>query len=463
MVSVVNNLSAMNAQRQFNITGSTIRKSMEKLSSGYRINRAADDAAGLTISEKMRSLIRGINQGSDNIQDGISVMQIADGALAEVHGMLHRMTELSIKAANGTNTAADRQAIQSEINELSAEITRIGKTTEFNTMPILDDISGEDGEGKTTALVSCSSADKGYLNEAVRINGSWYPSATMDFSKLNEKNIKKLNGAGFSFTCSQSCAEAFDFKLTLDGTPSSASDLTGKVTHHYSVDISGCKTGKEVVDRIYEYVNNHQPGNKEYSTDPNGINVSHSNTMKKTADGMGLTIYANSYPKGSDTEAISFAENKYKNSRYGRINCKDLTRIVSNDVINTFPIQCSNVPDDNLIIETYRMNASILGVDNLNVSSQEGARTAIAQIEDALAIVSEQRSAYGAFQNRLEHSYANNTNKAENMTAAESRIRDTDMAKEMTILTTANILSQAGSAMLSQAMQNPQSVLSLLQ
>ncbi len=465
LLSVVNNLGAMNAQRQFNITGASIKKSTEKLSSGYRINRAADDAAGLTISEKMRSLIRGMNQGSDNIQDGISVMQIADGALAEVHGMLHRMTELSIKAANGTNTAADRQAIQSEINELSAEITRIGKSTTFNTMPILDDISDDGIEGKITNLVKCGGAEKGYYGDSTEIGGKWYPSATIDFSAINSKNINRLNGGGFTFTCSANCAEAFDFKLTTDGSPSTCSKLDGAVTHYYSVDISGCKNGKEIVNRIYDYVNKHQPNGKPETTDTvNGLTVSHSNNMKKSDDGYGLIIYANGQGQtGPNAEEI--AKNIYPRSMLpnsGKIDCTSLTGITSEDVINTFNIQCSNITDDYETIETYRMNATVLGVDNVDVSTEETARKAIKQIDDALNIVSEHRSAYGAFQNRLEHSYANNNNKSENITAAESRIRDTDMAREMVDLTKNNILSQAGSAMLSQAMQNPQSILQLL-
>ncbi len=464
MLSIANNLGAMNAQRQFNITGASIKQSMEKLSSGYKINRAADDAAGLTISEKMRSLIRGMNQGSDNIQDGISVMQIADGALAEVHGMLHRMTELSIKAANGTNTPADRAAIQEEINQLSAEITRIGKTTEFNTMHILDDIDDNSGD-KVTSLVSCDSADKGYISEAININGDWHSGATMDFSGVNKYNIKSLNGAGFSFHCSASCQEAFDFKFVTDGTPSSVvGQNNGQGVHQYTVDISNCRNGRDIVNTVYDYVYNNQPNNGSNNTGAlPGIAVSHSNVMKKSDDGNGLVIYAIS-PQGSKEAAETYYKSRYTNStKSGAIECKDLTNIKSVAITNRFRIQCSNITDDCEYIETYRMNASVLGVDSVDVSTEEAARSAIAQIDDALDMVSDMRSTYGAFQNRLEHSYANNNNKSENMTAAESQIRDTDMAKEMVAFTASNIMSQAGSAMLSQAMQNPQSILQLLQ
>ncbi|MCR4923519.1 MAG: hypothetical protein K5931_05865, partial [Lachnospiraceae bacterium] len=145
---IQHNLSAMNAQRQFNICDSRKAKSTEKLSSGYKINRAADDAAGLTISENMRRMVRGLNQGADNTEEGISICQIADGALAEVNDMLHRMTELSIKAANGTNTDAERIAIQEEIDSLRVEIDRISTSTEYNTRPIFNDKNGTEVTGE---------------------------------------------------------------------------------------------------------------------------------------------------------------------------------------------------------------------------------------------------------------------------------------------------------------------------
>ena len=208
---VSHNISAMYAQRQFHIVGNNKAKSTEKLSSGYRINRAADDAAGLEISEKMRSQIRGLNAGAENIQDGISLIQVADGALSEVNDMLHRMTELSVKAANGTNTIEDRRAIQNEINELKTEITRIGKTTKFNEITIFDNVHATGASESVTHLVASSAADTGYLTEAIKVNSYWLPAASVDFSNINASNISKLNGQGFSFYCSRGCDEVFDF------------------------------------------------------------------------------------------------------------------------------------------------------------------------------------------------------------------------------------------------------------
>ena len=277
---VQHNMQAMNANRQLGVTTEGQKKVTEKLSSGYKVNRAADDAAGLTISEKMRSQIRGLTQASSNAQDGVSCVQTAEGALAEVHSMLQRMNELAVKAANGTNTSADRLAIQKEVSTLSAEITRVAQSTQFNTLNLL--------------------------------NGSF---------------------AG---------------------------------------------TGK------------------------------------------------------------------------------------------TLQVGTANVDAQRITIKISAMNATTLGVkagdstNGISVSTEANAKKAISKITMAIARVSAQRSDLGAVQNRLEHTIANLDNVVENTTAAESQIRDTDMAKTMVEYTKNNILAQAGTAMLAQANQSTQNVLSLL-
>ena len=270
---VQHNMQAMNANRQLGVTTDSQRKVTEKLSSGYKVNRAADDAAGLTISEKMRSQIRGLTQASANAQDGVSCVQTAEGALTEVHSMLQRMNELAVKASNGTNTTADRTAIQAEVSALNAEISRVAQSTQFNTLNL-------------------------------------------------------LNG--------------------------------------------------------------------------------------------------------------SFASGK------------------------TLQVGAANVDAQRITIKIDQMDATTLGTKSVNVSTEDGARSAIASITTAIAKVSKQRSDLGAVQNRLEHTIANLDNVVENTTAAESQIRDTDMAKTMVEYTKNNILSQAGTAMLAQANQSTQNVLSLL-
>ena len=272
---VQHNLQASNANRQLGVTTSAQGKVTEKLSSGYKINRAADDAAGLTISEKMRSNIRGLTQASSNAQDGISCVQTAEGALTEVHSMLQRMNELAVKAANGTNTTADRTAIQSEVSALAKEITRVAESTQFNTLNLL--------------------------------NGSFAAG----------KNIQ---------------------------------------------------------------------------------------------------------------------------------------------------VGAANRTEQRITISIAKMDATTLGVsaDKVDVKTESGAQKAISKITSAIARVSKQRSDLGAIQNRLEHTIANLDNVVENTTAAESQIRDTDMAKTMVEYTKNNILSQAGTSMLAQANQSTQNVLSLL-
>ena len=277
---VQHNMQAMNANRQLGVTTDSQKKVTEKLSSGYKVNRAADDAAGLTISEKMRSQIRGLTQASANAQDGVSCVQTAEGALTEVHSMLQRMNELAVKAANGTNTSADRLAIEKEVSALSSEISRVAQSTQFNTLNLL--------------------------------NGSF-------------------------------------------------------------------SAGK------------------------------------------------------------------------------------------TLQVGTANVDAQRITIKISAMNATSLGVkagdktSGISVSTEDDAKKAISKITMAIAKVSAQRSDLGAVQNRLEHTIANLDNVVENTTAAESQIRDTDMAKTMVEYTKNNILAQAGTSMLAQANQSTQNVLSLLQ
>lgn len=281
---VQHNLTAMNTQRQLNITTGTQSKVTEQLSSGYKINRAADDAAGLTISEKMRSQIRGLTQASANAEDGVSAVQTAEGALAEVHDMLQRMNELAVKSANGTNTSADRIAIQKEVNALVSEINRVSQSSQFNTLNLLDGSF----TGKTLQVGAANKTE-----QTIKISITAMNATGLGISKLKDPSLDKT------------------------------------------------------------------------STD--------------------------------------------------------------------------------------------------TLATQAGAKSAISLITKAIAQVSSQRSSLGAIQNRLEHTIKNLDNIVENTTAAESAIRDTDMASAMVKYSTQNILAQAGQSMLAQANQSTQGVLSLLQ
>ena len=457
---ISHNLSAMNAQRQYSLVTGTRKKTSEKLASGYRINRAADDAAGLSISEKMRKQIRGLDQGAENIQDGVSLLQVADGALSEIHAMLDRMVELSVKAANGTNSESDRQAIQDEIREITTEIDRIGSTTKFNEERVFFIPDAEVYDGSITQLITSPGADSGYLTEAYYKNGIYYPSASLDFSNVTKKNIVALNGGGFSFTCSVACAETFDIKFYTDGTPSSVEGQnSGRNPHYYKIDISKCASGTDVVNTIYDYIKNHMPNGT--SPDPNGdLKVAHSNSLSK--NGSSIIIYDNTH-SSSTADAAKRYHPHTPGSKYGAV---DYTSIYYEEDVpenwKEYNIQCSSEIKDNILIHTPEVNREILGLHKLDLSSIDGARTGIDIVNSANKMVSGWRSRIGAEQNRLEHSYANNRNVSENTQAAESLIRDADMAKEMVAHSIQNILSQAGESMMSQANQQPQGVLSLL-
>lgn len=226
MISVTHNMLAMNANRQLGMVVGSRQKSTEKLSSGYKINRAADDAAGLQISEKMRSQIRGLTQASSNCQDGVSLVQIGDGALAEVHDMIHRCTELAVKSANGTNTDADRDAIQQEVNQILDEIDSIAKKTQFNTKPILLGDSGEVVKkikrgSQLPKWVGQDSGNPGYMDKEITsvqtADGNSYKSGgVFDFSNVNSTNINELVGTGFHFTCC-TCNNYYSINFTSRG------------------------------------------------------------------------------------------------------------------------------------------------------------------------------------------------------------------------------------------------------
>lgn len=461
---IAHNLTAMNASRQYGLVTSSKAKSTEKLSSGYKINRAADDAAGLTISEKMRSLVRGLNQGSDNIQDGISLVQIADGALSEVNDMLHRMTELSVKSANGTNTDADRHAIQQEINQIIQEIDKISEHTEYNTMPLFDKQKGEDDDGKVTKYVTSPAGETKSFSEAYKPAGatSYFVAASLDFSAINESNIDKIKDGYFSFRCMHGCGEIFKFKMVDIEGGSEKSSVTGRLNstnHQYTINIHGLKSGEEVVNAIMDFVNNNKPSKTStpYNDNKYGdMMVGHSQAMK--AVGSKIIIYDPAI--GSSSEKTT----KDTGATYkGYIDASTLIKPEVKEPKNHYWIQCSNAMNDGIDVQTERMNSSILGVDKVDVSTELGAKDSISRISKAGDKVSSMRSELGAYQNRLEHAYDNNMNKAENTQAAESRIRDTDMAAEMVRLSMQNILQQAGEAMMSQANQSTQGVLSLLQ
>ena len=411
---VQHNMQAANANRMLNVTTGQQAKSTEKLSSGYRINRAADDAAGLTISEKMRKQIKGLDRASTNAQDGVSAVQTAEGALTEVHSMLQRMNELAVQSANGTNSATDRKAIQDEVNQLSTEIDRVSETTKFNETYLLK------GDSKTAAKANFMKS--GYtLPASLASEGS------------NTKDIDTVDKL--------KAALAAGTKIYTE-----ASAKPGDKQDASKIAVNG---------KDYAYVT------KLY--DANGKQVSADNIMNsKNADGTTATNYYT-------TDGGAAAAAAKNNITITAANAKDATNgfiqqfDVNGNLSFNLHVGADSSSDNKIKVEIASMDSKGIGIKNIKVDTEDDATAAIDRISEAISKVSSQRSSLGAVQNRLEHTINNLDNVSENTTSAESRIRDTDMAKEMVNYSKNNILAQAGQSMLAQANQSNQGVLSLLQ
>ena len=462
---VQHNLQAMNANRMLNITTGSQSKSVEKLSSGYRINRAADDAAGLSISEKMRKQIRGLDQASTNAEDGVSAVQTAEGALTEVHSMLQRMNELAVQASNGTNSQTDRDAIQSEIEQLTTEIDRVAETTKFNETYLLK--GDADGATKDVYMNGHDAGLKGTLTDGATTATFKVAAGALDAGK-------KVTIGGKEYTIGSAKTEA---EKLADAAKTDAATADKTIT--IDGETYTCKTADKkwydkdnqevtIADKIkagstVEYngksltVMNDNDGDGVDDSDSSVISADKAKTLMTaeltTANNIGATKTAATITAGtyaSDT-GMEFTITKGTAEVAEKLN---FNLHVGSDADMTNKI--------NVNIET--MNSSYLGIKGLNVSDDTGvaATYAVDAIADALQKVSDQRSSLGAVQNRLEHTIANLDNVVENTTSAESRIRDVDMAEEMVEYSKNNILAQAGQSMLAQANQATQGVLSLL-
>ena len=399
---VQHNMQAANANRMLNVTTSAQSKSTEKLSSGYRINRAADDAAGLTISEKMRKQIKGLDRASTNAQDGVSAVQTAEGALTEVHSMLQRMNELATQSANGTNSDTDRQAIQDEVDQLTKEIDRVSETTKFNETYLLK------GDPATAAKATFMKSGYSIIDAGVYAEGSNTAITSSD-------DLKKAIASGSKIYTASKDDGQDDTKLATNGTD-------------------------------YAYVT------KLY--DKNGKQVSAKNVHAgKMADGK--TDATDGYYL--DKSATGYNVKQAKGADF-------TTQFDVNGALSfNLHVGADSASDNKISVKIDSMSAGGIGVKELKVDTEDDATAAIDRISEAISKVSSQRSSLGAVQNRLEHTINNLDNVSENTTSAESRIRDTDMAKEMVNYSKNNILAQAGQSMLAQANQSNQGVLSLLQ
>ena len=459
---VQHNMQAMNANRMLNVTTSTQAKSTEKLSSGYKINRAADDAAGLTISEKMRKQIKGLDQASTNAEDGVSAVQTAEGALTEVHSMLQRMNELAVQASNGTNSESDRDSIQNEISQLTTEIDRVSETTKFNETYLLKGSKGEktktlsakdagvagtlvDGAGTATLTVALKTGS------SVTVAGQTYTIKSGNAAATANDSLTKIQkdvsaATGPVIINGTTYIKTNDTWSAGTGTTYSSAELSAKVTAGDKVKIG---TSDEVVALDYD--------------DKNNI------TMTEAAGKINAALLqANSVGATKGSAGVQTGTGKNNNTTKTKDFTFTITKgqtTVKNDLVFDLHVGADADMTNKIGVNIATMDSKGLGIGGINVKDDSGvaATYAIDAIADAISTVSAQRSALGAVQNRLEHTINNLDNVVENTTSAESRIRDTDMAEEMVNYSKNNILAQAGQSMLAQANQSNQGVLSLLQ
>lgn len=451
---VQHNLTAMNSNRMLGITTKTQAKSTEKLSSGYKINRAADDAAGLAISEKMRKQIRGLTQASLNAQDGISAVQTAEGALTEVHDMLQRMNELAVKSANGTNSQEERDYIQDEIDQLVLEIDRVAETTKFNDIYLLK------GEGTETVSVDVPAQAK------VDVKAE-YVNSTASTIQLQDGETAPTTWYKKGATTAMTATELLDCFET---------DENGKVVIKAGVEIFGAAANSST-----EY-GAQLTAQKKTNTDVQALYESVSNALTSDAAGKNaieekdLANYFNTdgsiktamYARKADGTYVELGAEqvaKFVKVTPGKeaVEATKEDKEVRKALELSLHVGAEGAVSNKISISINSMDAESIQVKGLKVDSKESATEAIDKLNQSVRIISEQRAALGAIQNRLEHTINNLDNVVENTTAAESQIRDTDMATEMVRYSNNQILAQAGQAMLAQSNQANQGVLSLLQ
>ncbi|MEK4372103.1 flagellin N-terminal helical domain-containing protein [Paenibacillus sp. FSL R5-0473] len=550
------NIAALNTHRQLSANTANTNKNIEKLSSGLRINRAGDDAAGLAISEKMRGQIRGLDQASRNAQDGISLIQTAEGALNETHSILQRQREIANQSANGTNTDSDRQALQDEMNQLTSEINRIGNTTEFNTQKLLNGGIGSGESGKLTQATSATvelgavtgaavaagtfiKVDGQTFNlEGVVTTGNNADSATLlgnvtsGGTKLSDLVDIKVGATGLEFTAkSEGKNSKIEFSQAADaaiglgaaqaatvGTPSTveragleastalstaaggnaaitlAANSSFKVTvgsdsavevslgdtaKTYDTDNVDKNVAKAAKDDLVKDLNAalQKAGldskvTASISADDQIQFISESGKDLQLSAGTGTPLTTLGFAAG-DLAAVKNVEQVVGAGAQGvgfstkfqiGANTGQSMSLTINDVRSAALGITGNAGQAGFTKENSVTNGTndIKAEAALNISTREDASKAIDVLDKATSLVSSERAKLGAVQNRLEHTINNLGTASENLTAAESRIRDVDMAKEMMQQTKNNILAQAAQAMLAQANQQPQGVLQLL-
>ena len=488
---IQHNIAALNSYRNLTGNNNAVAKNLEKLSSGYRINRAGDDAAGLAISEKMRAQITGLNTAQKNAQDGVSLVQTAEGALTEVHSMLNRMVELADQSANGTyDNEVDRANLQKEIASLKDEIDRIADSTNFNGINLLDgslsaaklDVKSANIAGKP--IPPTVNAATGTTSTFVAVAGTAGTKQTLTVEYADESgtlheveveytsdnNATKNDAAILGALQKSELASVFDIKSDTNGNFT----LTSKVGGENGAKLTGISTTDTTPNAVKAGAVT--KGKNETVTLTNGAqNIAAGDTIVLNGKTYEFVANTSSKPKTEGATAIVVGANE--DATIANLNTAlenagvKATKAGTNLVLSAtkdgaaLTLQIGDTSEDfnQMNVSVGDMHTAALGIADIDISTQAGAKAAVDKIKSAINSVSSTRGDLGAIQNRLEHTINNLSVTAENMTAAESRIRDVDMANEMMAYTKNNILVQSSQAMLAQANQLPQGVLQLLQ
>ena len=463
---------------------------MERLSSGLRINRAADDAAGMAISQKMKTQIAGLNQASRNASDGISIIQTAEGALIEVEEMLQRMRELSVQAANGTSTDEDKAQLQAEVDQLKDEINRISETTEFNTKKLLDGTMDRRSYSSDPKVKLISLSDSVNVDDYKFTVGTEAKTATLR-SKVTgtaitgseEKYTITVNSQPIviekddSLTdilgkldeeCGKMGIEVSFAQMKTDADGNEVKDEDGNTVYE-NIDAASASAGSFLV---FETKDSGTDAEIKVYADQELASLLGLSTGGSSAKGQDATITLDTTDAGgfSNTATVS------TNGDYVTVRDRDdfemvfqvsgkIVKEVKVTVLDVGPMSLQIGANEGQTVEVRipRVDTTTLNIDSANIGTQEGADAAISLFDAAINEVSEIRSKLGAYQNRLDHAINSLDVSAENLTEALSRIEDTDMAAEMAGYTQNQVLTQAATSMLAQANERPQSILSLLQ
>ncbi|MCK9530856.1 MAG: flagellin [Gammaproteobacteria bacterium] len=477
MPQIINtNIMSLNSQRNLNSSQSDLQTSLQRLSSGLRINSAKDDAAGLAISQRFTAQIRGLNQAVRNANDGISLAQTAEGALTEVGNILQRIRELAVQSANATNSASDRQALQSEVGQLVSELDRIATATDFNGQRLLDGTFGsaqfqvgananetiiattgnfrtsQYGDFRAEGRTASSGSTGGMSAEDLTINGAiGSKTLTIAADSSAQKVAQQVNEATSATGVTASAKT--ELKVTFGGVGSYALTIASDNATAQTVSFSlSAATGADALASAVTAFNDQTSKTgvtARVADDGNGIMLTHAKgnniALKTTATDNAGTVTADTAVLATDDHGANTAT---------------ITGHVTFDSDKSFNV-VSTVGAGG-VFGVANQAASLEAVAELDITSVENANLALAIVDSALANVNTQRAKFGALQNRFQSTISNLSTTAENLSAARSRIQDADFASETAALTRAQILQQAGTAMLAQANQVPQNVLSLL-